>query len=273
MKTARAKSANDIFSGPPKLRTSLRGASVATLATTPATSAAATVAIGIYPHMLNGPVADAVLATKSWASLEDGTPLVTGEHRGKGVVSLFHVGADMRWSDLPMSGTFVEMLRRTVNLSGLGATPAPSEDARVETLSPTRVLDGTGGFTGRTLFYCSLLGLVITGLIIWITEYYTGTDYRPVKSIAAASVTGHGTNVIQGLAVSLESTALPTIVIVAGIIALGALGSTAQNPPYGSGAAYTIGWFIGMAIFVGVPALGAYLLLTSHKRKAKRQNW
>mgnify|MGYP007020396951 CR=1 FL=1 len=63
------------------------------------------------------------------------------------------------------------------------------------------------------------------------------------------------------------------LAIVAGIIALGALGSTAQNPPYGSGAAYTIGWFIGMAIFVGVPALGAYLLLTSHKRKAKRQNW
>ncbi|MBE5073532.1 sodium-translocating pyrophosphatase [Erythrobacteraceae bacterium E2-1 Yellow Sea] len=72
--------------------------------------------------------------------------------------------------------------------------------------------------TGRALFYCSLLGLVITGLIIWITEYYTGTNFRPVKSIAKASETGHGTNVIQGLAISLESTALPTIVIVAGII-------------------------------------------------------
>jgi K(+)-stimulated pyrophosphate-energized sodium pump len=73
-------------------------------------------------------------------------------------------------------------------------------------------------FNGRILFYCSLVGLIITGLIIWITEYYTGTNYRPVKSIAKASVTGHGTNVIQGLAVSLEATALPTIVIVAGII-------------------------------------------------------
>ncbi len=72
--------------------------------------------------------------------------------------------------------------------------------------------------TGRALFYCSLLGLVITGLIIWITEYYTGTNYRPVRSIAKASETGHGTNVIQGLAISLEATALPTIVIVAGII-------------------------------------------------------
>jgi K(+)-stimulated pyrophosphate-energized sodium pump len=75
-----------------------------------------------------------------------------------------------------------------------------------------------GGFNGRTLFYCSFLGLVITGLIIWITEYYTGTNYRPVRSIAKASETGHGTNVIQGLAISLESTAMPTIVICAGII-------------------------------------------------------
>jgi K(+)-stimulated pyrophosphate-energized sodium pump len=75
-----------------------------------------------------------------------------------------------------------------------------------------------GGYTGRTLFYCSLLGLIVTGLIIWITEYYTGTNYRPVRSIAKASETGHGTNVIQGLAISLESTALPTLVICAGII-------------------------------------------------------
>ncbi len=73
-------------------------------------------------------------------------------------------------------------------------------------------------FDGSDLFYCSLLGLAITGIIIFITEYYTGTNYRPVRSIAKASETGHGTNVIQGLAISLESTALPTIVIVTGII-------------------------------------------------------
>src|SRR4051812_33241253 len=72
--------------------------------------------------------------------------------------------------------------------------------------------------TGQALFICCILGLVITGLIVWITEYYTGTGKRPVVSIAQASVTGHGTNVTQGLAVSLESTALPGIVIVAGII-------------------------------------------------------
>ncbi|WP_423142890.1 sodium-translocating pyrophosphatase [Parablastomonas sp. CN1-191] len=77
---------------------------------------------------------------------------------------------------------------------------------------------GNQPFSGMDLFWCSLLGLVITGLIIWITEYYTGTNYRPVRSIAKASETGHGTNVIQGLAISMEATALPTLVIVAGII-------------------------------------------------------
>jgi K(+)-stimulated pyrophosphate-energized sodium pump len=79
-------------------------------------------------------------------------------------------------------------------------------------------VDGTGGFNGQTLFYCALLGLAVTGLIVWITEYYTGTNYRPVRSIAKASETGHGTNVIQGLAISLEATALPTIVICVGIV-------------------------------------------------------
>ncbi len=73
-------------------------------------------------------------------------------------------------------------------------------------------------FSGEDLFFCSMVGLVITALIIWITEYYTGTNYRPVRSIAKASETGHGTNVIQGLAVSLEATALPTLVICVGII-------------------------------------------------------
>ena len=73
-------------------------------------------------------------------------------------------------------------------------------------------------YTGLALFECGIVGLVVTGLIIWITEYYTGTDYRPVKSIAASSVTGHGTNVIQGLAISMESTAGPALVIIAGIL-------------------------------------------------------
>ena len=83
----------------------------------------------------------------------------------------------------------------------------------------TAPIDANGtSFTGMDLYWCMLLGLVITGLIIWITEYYTGTNYRPVRSIAKASETGHGTNVIQGLAISLESTALPTLVICAGII-------------------------------------------------------
>ncbi|TAK10734.1 MAG: sodium-translocating pyrophosphatase, partial [Rhizorhabdus sp.] len=73
-------------------------------------------------------------------------------------------------------------------------------------------------FPAMHLFYSALVGLAVTGLLVWITEYYTGTNYRPVRSIAKSSETGHGTNVIQGLAISLESTALPTIVICVGIV-------------------------------------------------------
>ena len=77
---------------------------------------------------------------------------------------------------------------------------------------------GEQTFSGMSLFWAMMVGLAVTGLIIWITEYYTGTQYRPVRSIAKSSETGHGTNVIQGLAISLESTALPTLVIVVGIV-------------------------------------------------------
>ncbi len=73
-------------------------------------------------------------------------------------------------------------------------------------------------FTGRHLFYCALTGLAVTGLLVWITEYYTSTSFRPVRSIAEASTTGHGTNVIKGLAISMEATALPVVVICAGIL-------------------------------------------------------
>ena len=78
-------------------------------------------------------------------------------------------------------------------------------------------------YTGMDLYICGVVGLAVTGLIIWITEYYTGTNFRPVQSIAKSSVTGHGTNIIQGLAISLESTALPTLVIIAGILVTYAL--------------------------------------------------
>ena len=75
------------------------------------------------------------------------------------------------------------------------------------------------GDEGRQFFYCALVGLVVTGLIVWVTEYYTSTEYRPVKSIARASETGHGTNVIQGLAISMEATAVPAIIVAVGIVA------------------------------------------------------
>ena len=75
-----------------------------------------------------------------------------------------------------------------------------------------------GPTTGMALFVCGLVGLAVTGLLVWITEYYTATEYRPVRSIAQSSTTGHGTNVIQGLAISMEATALPAIVICVGII-------------------------------------------------------
>jgi K(+)-stimulated pyrophosphate-energized sodium pump len=87
------------------------------------------------------------------------------------------------------------------------------------TLGDLNAAIGDQAFTGMDLFWCMMIGLGVTGALVWITEYYTGTQYRPVRSIAKASETGHGTNVIQGLAISLESTALPTIVIVVAVIA------------------------------------------------------
>ncbi|MGN7291608.1 sodium-translocating pyrophosphatase [Rhizobium sp. SAFR-030] len=104
--------------------------------------------------------------------------------------------------------------------------------------------------TGTNLFFCGILGLVVTALIVVITEYYTGTNKRPVNSIAQASVTGHGTNVIQGLAVSLESTALPAIVIIGGIISTYQLAGL-----FGTGIAVTA--MLGLAgMIVALDAFG-----------------
>ena len=73
-------------------------------------------------------------------------------------------------------------------------------------------------FSGLDLYICGVVGFIITGLLIWVTEYYTGTEYRPVRTVAKSSTTGHGTNVIQGLAISMEATAVPALIIVAGIL-------------------------------------------------------
>ena len=80
------------------------------------------------------------------------------------------------------------------------------------------ILNSGTSFNGMNLYICGVVGFVITGLLIWITEYYTGTNYRPVKTVAQSSTTGHGTNVIQGLAISMEATAVPALIIVSGIL-------------------------------------------------------
>jgi K(+)-stimulated pyrophosphate-energized sodium pump len=117
-----------------------------------------------------------------------------------------------------------------------GATTYVLGDMNATVATIAGVGGATIALTGMKLFWCMLIGLGLTGALVWITEYYTGTNYRPVRSIAKASETGHGTNVIQGLAVSLESPALPTIVIsmavigtyqLAGVIGI-AFGATAM---------------------------------------------
>ncbi|MFO1014138.1 MAG: sodium-translocating pyrophosphatase [Caulobacteraceae bacterium] len=123
-------------------------------------------------------------------------------------------------------GAFAVRLGKSNNIMGAlyqglivtGALSAVALYFVITKLAPATMTVNGLTYTPMSLFYCAIAGLAITALIVVITEYYTGTGFRPVKSVAKASVSGHGTNVIQGLAMSLESTAAPAIVIIAGIL-------------------------------------------------------
>ncbi len=123
-------------------------------------------------------------------------------------------------------GTFFVRLGKSNNIMGAlyqglivtGLLSIPAIWWVTNTLVPGELTVGDHSFGAMDLFWCGVTGLVVTALIVVITEYYTGTGFRPVKSVAKASVSGHGTNVIQGLAMSLESTAAPALVIIAGIL-------------------------------------------------------
>lgn len=123
-------------------------------------------------------------------------------------------------------GAFFVRLGKSNNIMGAlykglivtGVLSIPAVWYVIHQLVPAPIETATRVYTADSLFYCGLVGLAVTAAIVMITEYYTGTNFRPVKSVAQASVSGHGTNVIQGLAMSLESTALPALTIIVGIV-------------------------------------------------------
>ncbi|UOM33704.1 sodium-translocating pyrophosphatase [Acuticoccus sp. I52.16.1] len=167
----------------------------------------------LYPLAIGGACVLTSIAGTFFVKLGGGTNIMGALYKGfivTAVLSLIIL--------LPVTYLVFGSLNAEITIGAVAdaaATAAGTEGAEgVAAVAATGALT----FTPLDLYLCGVAGLVITGLIVWITEYYTGVGYRPVRSISQASVTGHGTNVIQGLAISLEATALPALVIIAGII-------------------------------------------------------
>src|SRR6186997_88010 len=211
---------------------------------------------------------DSQLTDRTWATLADGTPLVTAERRGKGMIVLFHVSADTRWSDLPLSGAFVDMLRRLVGLAGTTATNEASEQnkAEREVVPPTRILDGFGAFGPPTAttrpvpvgyvaratadhppgFYGPPEGLLAVNTLA-PTDRLAAIDYAPLRARLEAYQVGEPQD-LRGpvLLAALGLLALDALVV---FLLAGGIGQIMRKRPQRAAAALVLAGVIAMLTF------------------------